>query len=245
MHLIALLSAKGGVGKTTAAVNLAALSAAGGKRTLLIDLDPQGASGHLLRIRAADGVKARRFWTGKADLDELIRAADVDGLDVLPAADSLRRAEAVLEHLDRPKRRLAGIVDGLDGWERIVFDCPPGLGLLAENVLRAADLVLVPVAPSPLALRTLAPLGELAGARIDRLRPFLSMARVGGTVEAELRAAWPATLATVVPASEVVEESAAVRLPVALHAPRSRVARAFRSLLRDVEAALVDDEAVT
>jgi chromosome partitioning protein len=238
MDIIALLSAKGGVGKTTAAVNLAALSARGGRRTLLIDLDPQGASGHLLRIRAADGVKARRFWTGKADLDEMIRAADVDGLDVLPAAASLRRTEAALEGLDRPRRRLSGIVEGLVDWDRIVLDCPPGLGLLAENILRTADLVLVPVAPSPLALRTLAPLAELAGCHRGRLRPFLSMSRGRSAVEAELRAAWPATMASVIPVAEAVEESAAARLPVSLHAPRTRVARAFRSLLGEVEAAL-------
>ena len=86
MKIIALLSAKGGVGKTTTAVNLAALCARAGKATLLIDLDPQGASGHLLRIRPAEGLKAKRFWSGKADINELIRASDVEGLDVLPAA---------------------------------------------------------------------------------------------------------------------------------------------------------------
>ncbi len=237
---IALLSPKGGVGKTTSAVNLAAQSALAGRRTLLIDLDPQGASGHLLRIHPADGVKARRFWSGKADLDELIRAADIDRLDVLPAADSLRRAEAVLEDLDRPKRRLAGIVEDLDGWDRIVLDCPPGLGLLAENVVRAADLILVPVAPSPLALRTLAPLVELAGGRANRLRPFLSMSRGENAVSQELRTAWPHTLVTAIPAAEVVEEAALARVPASLHAPRSRVAQAYRDLLHEVETILAE-----
>jgi chromosome partitioning protein len=238
MDAIALLSAKGGVGKTTAAVNLAALSAIGGRRTLLIDLDPQGASGHLLRIRASEGLKARRFWTGRAELDELIRASDIPGLDVLPAADSLRRAEAVLEHLDRPRRRLAGIVEGLDGWDRVIFDCPPGLGLLSENALRASDLVLVPVAPSPLALRTLAPLAELARSQAGRLRPFLSMDRGGDAIRKELFALWPASLASIIPLAEVVEESAVARLPVSLHAPRSRVALAYRKLLAEIDGIL-------
>jgi len=243
VKIIALLSAKGGVGKTTTAVNLAALCARAGKATLLIDLDPQGASGHLLRIRPAEGLKAKRFWSGKADIDELIRASDVEGLDVLPAADSLRRAEAVLEDLDHPRRRLVGIVGDLTGWERVVFDCPPGLGLLSENVLRAADLVLVPVAPSPLALRTLAPLAALAGKDAVKLRPFVSMARGDKAVVAELRASWPNTLVAAIPVAEVVEESAVARSSVALHAPRARVAQAYRRLHAEVEVILAGQDA--
>jgi len=238
MSIIALLSAKGGVGKTTTAVNLAALSAAAGLSTLIIDLDPQGASSHLLRIKTTEGLKAKRFWSGKADVDELIRASDIAGLDVLPATDSLRRADAVLEDLDHPRRRLAGIVDSLVGWERIILDCPPGLGLLSENILRAADLVLVPVAPSPLALRMLAPLTALAAGAAGRVRPFVSMARGKETAIAELRAAWPQTLSTAIPLARMVEESAAERHPVALQAPRSRVALAYRRFQREIESIL-------
>ncbi len=238
MRTIALLSPKGGVGKTTTAVALAVRLAMLGHRTLLIDLDPQGAAGHLLRVRPAAPVKAKRFWDGDAEWEDLVRAADVPGLDVLPAATSLRRTEVVLEGLTHPRWRLDAQLDGLAGWDRVVLDCPPGIGLLVENVVRAADLVLVPVPPSPLALRTLPALATLAGHRADRLRPVVTMARGASKVISELRRTWPSTLATVVPYAEVVESAAAERTCVLLSAPRSRVAMAYRALASEVESAL-------
>ena len=235
MDVLALLSAKGGVGKTTTAVNLATQYALQGRRTLLIDLDPQGASGHLLRISGDDGVKARKFWNGRGDLEPLIKAADIPGLDVLPASDSLRKTESVLDGLDRSKRRLEELLDRLEGWERVVIDCPPGLGLVSENVVRAAQVVLVPVTPSALALRTLEPLGALARQYAGRLRPFVSMSRGESTVLTSLRQAWPQTLVTAIPLAPVVELAAHDRVPVVVGASRTRIAQAYRDLLAEVE----------
>lgn len=238
MAVIALLSAKGGVGKTTAAVNLAALWAATGHDTLLIDLDPQGAAGHLLKIHASGAVKAKRFWSGRADAEAQVRASDFDRLDVLPADDSLRRAEAVLEDIGKSRRRLADLLARLTGWTRIVIDCPPGLGLIAENAIRAADLALVPVAPSALAVRVLEPLSDLAGNRNGKLRPFVSMLRGNSNFLDELRLAHPATLSATIPSAAVAESAARSRLPVVAHAPRSPLARAYRALLAESEALL-------
>ncbi len=238
MRTLALLSPKGGVGKTTTAVALAVRLAALGQRTLLIDLDPQGAAGHLLRVRPAAPVKAKRFWDGGAEWEDLVRAADVPGLDVLPAATSLRRTEVVLEGLAHPRWRLDAQLDGLAGWDRVVLDCPPGSGLLVENLMRAADLVVVPVPPSQLALRTLPALAQLAGHRAERLRPVVVMARGAHPVSTELRRTWPSTFATVVPFAEAVESAASARTSVMLSAPRSRVAMAYRALATEIEAAL-------
>lgn len=246
MPTIALLSAKGGVGKTTAAVHLAAAAAAAGQRTLLVDLDPQGAASHLLRVRPACEIGAKAFWKGRHANTEsgesgLVRAADLPRLEVLPAIAALRQSEVALDEMSGRRHRLATLLDRLgernpEGpWDVVIIDCPPGLGILSDNVLRGADTILVPVPPSVLALRTVALLADLAGDRAATLRPFLTMARSNQAGMAkDLKEAWPRALVTIIPASAEIERAAQARLPVTTTAPRSAVARAFHRLWDEV-----------
>jgi cellulose biosynthesis protein BcsQ len=212
-----------------------------------VDLDPQGASGFQLRIGTSATDRPRRFWTGKQDLSEAIRGSDFTRLDVLPADEGLRRSEAVLEGLSNRRRRLSDLLEPCaSDYDLVVLDCPPGNGLLTENVVRAADVVLVPVIPAALSIRTVAPLRKLAGKRAWRIRPFISMRRtrdrIHDQIVADLRAGEPELLTTEIPLATHVERMALWRKPLAYAAPRSLVAKAYGQLWREC-AVLLQNEA--
>jgi cellulose biosynthesis protein BcsQ len=159
MSVIAVYNMKGGVGKTTAAINLAYLCATAGQRTLLWDLDPQAASSFAFRIRPhVPGFRKRRLESGDV-FAEAIKQTDHDGLDLLPADFAYRKLERLLGRLGKPERVVSGILADLSrGYDTVLLDCPPGMSLLTEGVFAAADLVLVPTIPTVLSLRTLAQL---------------------------------------------------------------------------------------
>jgi len=240
MRILALFSAKGGVGKTALAVNLAhAAATISGRRTLLVDLDPQGSAGWLLQVEPRDGAKARKRL-GAGDLAELIQPSAWPNLDVLPADRSLRRLEADLAGQDSEKW-LKKALKPLEGrYDRVILDCPPGLTELADQLFRAADLILVPVVPSPLSTRALAQLQAHLATEMKSpppLMPVFSLADRRKALHKAAIAAQPDW--AVIPYASAMEAMAATRRPL-LAGAASPASRAIASLWADVERRLTN-----
>ena len=138
MKIVAVTNIKGGVGKTTTAVNLAYLAAAAGQATLLWDLDPQGAATYTLRCDPNSHASAKKLVAGKRELPELLVPSGYEHLDVLPSDFSYRNFDVHLSSRKHPTERLLRMSRSLrDVYETLFMDCPPGISLLSENVLRA------------------------------------------------------------------------------------------------------------
>jgi chromosome partitioning protein len=242
MKIVAVTNIKGGVGKTTTAVNLAYLCAAGGRPTVLWDLDPQGAATYTLRCEPHERVSARKLVSGKRELPELIVHTGYDKLDVLPADFSYRNFDVHLSERKKPTERLLRMSRPLgELYGALFLDCPPGISLLSENVLRAADVVVVPLLPTPLSVRMLAQLQEFVteqGWTDLTLLPFFSMVdrrkSLHHEVIASTRAEFPALLGTEVPYSSEVERMSLRRAPLPAFSPRSPVGRIYSSLWAEV-----------
>ena len=177
-RIYALANQKGGVGKTTTAINLAACLAEAGQRALVIDLDPQANATSGLGARA-NGVSSYDLLDG-APLAELTRPTRFPNLDLVPAKPDLAGAVVELARRDDADRYLAEALAGAtDAWDFVFLDCPPSLGPLTVNALAAADRVLVPVQAEYYALEGLAQLVESVDLIRVRLNPRL---RIGGVL---------------------------------------------------------------
>jgi chromosome partitioning protein len=243
--VLATYNIKGGVGKTSAAINLAYLAARDGFPTLLWDLDPQGASTYLFRVKPKVRGGGRKLVRLKSDVEKLIKGTDHHGLDLLPADFSYRHMDLALVSFKRPTRRLARVLDPLrDEYEYIFLDCPPSISLVSESVFEAADALLVPVIPATLSSRTLDQLCSLVDSG-PMVLAFFSMfdarKRLHREVMERLRAERPTVLEAAIPASAEVERMGVRREPIAAFAPRGRASLAYEALWNDVRRRLAED----
>ena len=237
MRSVAVYSLKGGVGKTSLAVNLAWASAQlSSRRTLLWDLDGQAAATFLLGGERKGSEEAKAVFARDLAPARLIRPTDIPRLDLLPADRSLRRLDRLFFDLDK-KKRLQKLLEGLGAdYDRILLDCPPGLAETSEQVLRAADLIVVPLIPSPLSRRALDEVTDYLdrhGIRRGAVLPVFNMVdrrrsmHVAALVE---NPKWP-----VVPMASAVEAMSARREALGAFAPRSPAAIALASLWTTIE----------
>jgi cellulose biosynthesis protein BcsQ len=242
MKILATYNIKGGVGKTSTAVNISHLAARDGLRVLLWDLDPQGAASFLLRVRPRVKGGGAALIRGRRDLDAAIKGTDFDGLDLLPADFTYRKLDLILDASKKPTQRLARLLRPLGAeYDLIVLDCPPSISLLSESVLHAADILLVPLIPTTLSVRTLDQLTEFI-AGFDGHRPevlaFCSMIdrrkRLHREIAERLPAERPDVARTIIPALSLIERMSLERAPVTAFAPRSAAARQYAALWAEV-----------
>jgi len=245
VKIFATYNIKGGVGKTSTAVNLAYLAAREGQRTLLWDLDPQAAATFLFRVRPRVKGGGHGLVSGKRPIEAAIKATDFDNLDLLPADFSYRNMDLDLDDAKKRTRRLGQLLDGFtDDYDVVFLDCPPSISLMSENVLHAADTLLVPLIPATLSLRTFDQLKTFVA---DSVKPrpelvaFFSMAdrrkRLHRDVIETFDRDGADVAETVIPALSIIEQMAERRAPVPAFAPLSRAALCYEQLWAEVRSA--------
>lgn len=242
MKILAAYNIKGGVGKTAAAVNLGYCCSRDGYRTLVWDLDPQGAASFYFRIRAKVTGGGRKLIAGKRRLVDEVRGTDYNGLDLLPADFSYRKMDQDLERARRPVRQLARLLEPLSElYDVVLLDCAPSITLVSEAIFVASDALLVPTIPTTLSLRTLDRLaGHLGkkGRRRVHLLPFFSMVDRRKKLHRQIcdgeGALRRGMLASSIPNATLIEQMGLRRAPVGAWAPRSPAAESYGRLWREI-----------
>jgi chromosome partitioning protein len=247
-RVICIANQKGGVGKTTTAVNLSACLSLAGRPTLLIDIDPQASASSGVGMTKADGLATTyEVIMGEQPASAAIRPASVQSLSVLPSTRDLIGAEIELVPMIAREHRLAEALRGVrDLYDYVIIDCPPSLGLLTINGLTAADSVLVPLQCEYYALEGLSALLETVELIRQRLNTALAIEGLLLTmfdtrnslchqVVEEVRRHFPQEVfETIIPRNVRLSESPSHGLPAVVYDPTSRGAEAYKSLAREI-----------
>ena len=244
---IAIFNQKGGVGKTTTNINLAACLAIKGKKVLVLDIDPQGntTSGLGISKRGLENTMYEVLITDSYDPKNAVRHTVVEGLDIIPASVELAGAEVEMVQLEGREKRLKRALDTIrDGYDYIFIDCPPSLGLITLNALCAADGVLIPIQCEYYALEGVSALmGTIQ--KVQKMNRHLAIEGVvltmldartnlGVQVAQEVRKVFKNKVyKTVIPRNVRLGEAPSHGLPIHLYDPRSLGAQSYQQLAKE------------
>ena len=246
MKVLASYNIKGGVGKTATTVNLAHHAARQGARTLIWDLDPQGAASFYFRVKPKVKGGFERFLHRKRDPVRAIRGTDYEGLDLIPADFSARHMDLVFDRTRKPTRKLKRLVKRLGKEYDVLFlDCAPSIGVGSEVLFDVADALIVPTIPTTLSVNTLKQLKKYLKQRRGRgpeVLPFFSMVDDRKAMHRKITK-HPKDLAFTplrarIPYSSTVEKMGVHRAPVCAFAAGSKPAKAYAKLGSEIEAHL-------
>jgi len=251
MDILAIYNIKGGVGKTSSAVNLAYEAAQDGARVLLWDLDPQGAASFYFRVKPRVKGGTKKLLSGKRDLADSIKGTNYYNLDLMPADFSYRNLDILLDDLKKPTRKIRQLLKPLEGdYDYVFLDCPPGITLLSESIMIAADALIIPLIPTTLSLRTFEQIEGFCKTHDIRkmaIMPFFSMVDRRKTMHKEILENLPRThsevLSSFIPYASLVERMGYEREPVSAYAPESVAGLAFYDLWQEIKARLSPDKA--
>jgi cellulose biosynthesis protein BcsQ len=247
LKILACYNLKGGVGKTAAAVNLSYLAAQAGWRTLVWDLDPQGAASYYFRVKPKVKKGGKGLFKGKRTLEDAVKGTDYDNIDLVPADFSYRNMDVLLHRTRKPDKQIRKLLKPLAPDYDVVFlDCPPSISLVSEAMFFAADALLIPTIPTFLSLRSLAQIQKfLLSEGLDQLQlmPFFSMVDLRKRVHREIVGQRPALLKqftssqfleNMIPYASEVEQMGSRRAPLPSFDYRSKAAIAFSQLWREI-----------
>ncbi len=246
MKIIAIYNIKGGVGKTAAAVNLSYLASLDGARTLIWDLDPQGAASYYFRVKAKVKGGGQKLVEGKKDLDDAVKATDYENLDLLPADFSYRDMDLFMDKTKKPTQRLKKLLKPMAlEYDYIFLDCPPSISSASESVFFAANMLLVPTIPTTLSLRTYKQIRRFfkdKGYESAKILPFFSMVdrrkQMHRYVVERPPIFMPSVLQSYIPYASEVERMGVHRTPIGGFALHSRAAQCYQSMWEEVKALL-------
>jgi chromosome partitioning protein len=244
-QIIAILNQKGGVGKTTSAINIAAYLQKQGKSVLVVDLDPQGnATSGLGALKAQQEVTSYELLIGASEFDAAIQELE-EGLHLIPANATLAAAEVELVNTSHRETRLKKVLEGAV-YDYVLIDCPPSLGLLSINALAAAQWVLIPVQAEYYALEGLSQLLDVVqrvrgglNSKLELLGVIVTMydgrTTLSDNVYSELKKHFGAKLFdTVVPRNVRLAEAPSYGKSIAEHDKWSKGARAYKQLAKEL-----------
>jgi cellulose biosynthesis protein BcsQ len=242
MKIIATYNIKGGVGKTATAVNLAFIAARNNYKTLVWDLDPQGASSFYFRVKPKVKGGSKALIAGRYELDGLIKATDFENLDLLPADFSFRNLDLVLDARKKPTKRLKKLLTPLTKeYDYIFLDCPPNISLLSESIFEASDILLSPIIPTILSLRTLEQLKKyIKDNKLKHLQliPFFSMSdrrkKMHREIMDTLIEEHADILSTAIPYASDIERMGWERMPLGAYERKSRSTEAYIALWQEI-----------
>lgn len=243
MTTLALYSNKGGVGKTAAAVNLSYQAAQTGAKTLICDLDPQASTSYYFRVKPKLKSGPKGFVKGTKGVYKSVKSTDFENLDILPADFSLRKLDVLYNQFGNSKKRLKKMLYPFAGEYRlIILDCPVTIGILAENILNAADYTLVPMIPTTLSVRTYNQLLAFCKKKrydVTKIYPFFSMVDRHKKMHRELMLSvskdFRGVLQSFVPYLAQIEKMGIYRSPVAVYSPNSLAAKSYQNLWDKVQ----------
>ncbi|MGA7278256.1 MAG: AAA family ATPase [Desulfocapsaceae bacterium] len=241
MKVIAVYSSKGGVGKTATSVNLAYTASKSGYRVLLCDMDFQGAASFYYRIKPKKKFNRSRLLTG--DFYQFIRGTDFDGLDLLPAHFSFRNLDIAIHEGSKQENRLvlSRLLSPLaTDYDYVFLDCPPNVTVLSENIITAADCVVVPVVPTTLSLLALEQLLKLlkkVSSKKKKVLGFFSMVERRKVMHASIMKKYqnyPIFMKNYIPFMAEIEKMGLYRRPVGAAPRKSIAALSYEKLWQEI-----------
>ncbi len=252
MFVASLYNLKGGVGKTASCVNFAYMAAKDGYRTLLWDLDPQGASSFYYNAQPTSKSSAKKIIEHSISIADAVMHTEYENLDIIPADMSARKLDLLLEENNSSKKYLKSLramavdMETATDYDFVFIDCPPGFSALAENVIHSSDAVLMPVIPTTLSVRTYELVKEHFEAKkiaLDKLTCFFTMVDSRKNMHNDVMTSLykdKRFFSHYIPYLSDVEKMGTHNAPLEVFAPSSYAATCYRALWNEIKEGVVE-----